>query len=104
MPYQTPPKTSLTWPQAVVILGLAFMLLTAVTILALAGRDVTAILGAVGTVVVMVAGLFGLTIHNKLDRAENIANGRLTDALEQNAKLQEQVRQLALMVQPPESS
>ena len=100
MPYKDPPKVQLTWPQAAVVISLAFMVMASVTVLALANKDVTAVMSAVGGIVIIVAGLFGYNLHNKVDRVENISNGRLTEQIERNDKLTEQVRQLALLVQP----
>jgi hypothetical protein len=101
MPYKDPPKAQITWPQATVIIALALMLMTSVTVLALNNKDVSAILSAVGGIILVVGGLFGFSLHNKVDRVETMANGRLTEQIEMNQKLQEQVRGLALLVQPP---
>ena len=101
MPYTDPPKAQLTWPQAVVILGLALMLMTSVTVLALNNKDVGAILSAVGGIILVVGGLFGFSLHNKVGRVETIANGRLTEQIEMNQKLQEKIQALALLVTPP---
>lgn len=101
MPYQDPPKTSLTWQQAIVVLGLALMLMTSVTVLALNNKDVSAILSAVGGIILVVGGLFGFSLHNKVDRVETMANGRLTEQIEANRELQNKVQALALLVQPP---
>jgi len=101
MPYQDPPKAQLTWPQAIVVLGLAAMLMTSVTVLALNNKDVGAILSAVGGIILVVGGLFGYSLHNKVDRVETMANGRLTEQMELNQKLHEKVQALALLVQPP---
>ena len=98
MPYVEPVMKSLTWPQVVLILGLSLMLMTSVTWLALAGRDVAAIYGAVGTVVLAIAAAFGVNIHNKLGEVKDVANGRLTEALEQQRILQRQVTAMALQV------
>lgn len=95
---------TLTWPQVAMILGLAALLLTSVTILALAGKDVAAIYGAVGAIVIAVAAAFGVNIHNTLGQVKEVANGRLTQALEQNQDLQNQVTALALRIQPPEEN
>lgn len=101
MPYKDPPKAQLTWQQAIVVLGLALMLMTSVTLLALKGKDVSAVLSAVGGIILVVGGMFGFSLHNKVDRVETMTNGRLTEQIEANQKLQEQVRALALLVQPP---
>jgi amino acid permease len=100
MPYQEPPKTQLTWPQAAVVLGLAAMLMTSVTVLALNNKDVGAILSAVGGIVLVIGGLFGYSLHNKVDRVVTIANGRLTEQIEENKKLNEKVQALALQIPP----
>ena len=101
MPYQDPPKTGITWQQAIVVLGLTAMLMTSVTLLALNNKDVGAVLSAVGGILLVVAGLFGYSLHNKVDRVETMANGRLTEQIEMNQKLQEKIQALALLVQPP---
>jgi hypothetical protein len=103
MPYQEPPKAQITWQQATVVIALALMLMTSVTVLALNNKDVSAILSAVGGIILVVGGLFGFSLHNKVDRVETMTNGRLTEQIEANQKLQEQVRALALLVQPPPS-
>jgi hypothetical protein len=101
MPYKDPPKAQITWPQATVIIALALMLMTSVTVLALNNKDVSAILSAVGGIILVVGGLFGFSLHNKVDRVETMTNGRLTEQIEANQKLQDQVRSLALLVTPP---
>lgn len=84
------------------------MVMTAVVVLALNHADVAAIMGAVGTVVVLVAGVFGYHVNNTLSRVQDTANevkvqsnGRMSDVLEQNQELQKQLTALALLVTPP---
>lgn len=96
--------SSLTWPQVVFALGLAFMFLTAVVIMALAHVDVVAVLAAVVSTVGVIATMFGFSIHNKVDRVETLANGRLTEVMEQNKSLVSKVETLALAVNPLPSS
>lgn len=100
MPYKDPAKPTITWPQATIVISLAFMLMTSVTILAWKGRDVGAVLSAVGGIILVVGGMFGFSLHNKVDRVETMTNGRLTEQIEANQKLQDRVQALALLVQP----
>ena len=100
----------MTWPQVALVLGLTALVLSAVTILALNHADVAAIMGAVGTVVVLVAGVFGYHINSTLSRGNDTtnevkvqSNGRMSDVLEQNQDLQRQLTALALLVTPPPS-
>lgn len=92
--------SSLTWPQVVFALGLAFMLLASVTIMALAHVDVVGILTALVSAVAVVAAMFGVSIHNKVDRVESLTNGRLTEVMDQNKALVAKVETLALAVNP----
>lgn len=101
MPYGEPQVKTLSWSMIVLILGIAFMLLAAVVILALAGKDVATIFGAVGAVIIAVGTAFGWSIHQQLGQVKEQANGRMTDILNQNKDLQAQVTALALRVQPP---
>lgn len=100
--------TYLSWQQVVFALGLAFMFLASVTIMALNHVDVVAVLAATVSAVGVIATMFGFTIHNKVDRVETLANGRLTEVMEQNKALVSKVETLALAVNPipspPESS
>lgn len=104
MPYTEPLVKTLSWQQVTVILGLGFMLLASVTILALARVDVAAIFGTVAVFVVAMASAFGISLHNQIGQVKDVANGRLTQALEQNKDLQGQVTALALRIQPPEET
>lgn len=92
--------TYLSWQQVVFALGLAFMFLASVTIMALNHVDVVAVLAATVSAVGVIATMFGFTIHNKVDRVETLANGRLTEVMEQNKALVSKVETLALAVNP----
>ena len=94
-----------TWPQVILVLGLSTLLLTAVIILSIMNKDVGAVLAAVAVVLLSVLGVFGVDARNKLDhkmdQVKEVANGRLTDALNMIAKQQAQITALALASQPP---
>ena len=101
MPYGEPQVKTLSWSMIVLILGITFMLLTAVVILALSNKDVVTIFGAVGAVVIAVGAAFGWNIHQQLGQVKEQANGRMTDILNQNKDLQAQVTAMALRLPPP---
>lgn len=92
--------SSLTWPQVVFALGLAFMLLTSITIMALNKVDVVGIMTALVSASAVVAAMFGVSLHNKVDRVETMTNGRLTEVMDQNKALVNKVETLALAVNP----
>lgn len=100
MPTSEQLMKNLNWQQIVLFLGITFMLLAAVVILALAGKDVATIFGAVGAVVIAVATAFGVNIHNQLGQVKELTNGRMTDVINQNKDLQNQVTALALRLNP----
>jgi hypothetical protein len=104
---------NITPPQVCLILGLAIILAGSVVGLAALGKDVVTILTGVAAVAITVAGAFGWAKANQLsrdlsqvndnvDHVKELSNGRLTEVLDQNRKLQERVTQLAILVQPGE--
>lgn len=99
--------------QVVLILGLSAILMGGVVTLAAMGKDVGAIFGAVAAVAIGLAGAFGISLNHKVDQVKDIANGRLTEALDDGRKareqgredcqaLQQQITSLAMLVTPPE--
>jgi hypothetical protein len=103
-----PSVKNMTWPQVVVILGLTTVLMTAVIILSLNGKDAGTILGAVGTVIIGLATAFGLDLRNQVvanrsdvAQVRELSNGRLSELLDRNKELQAQVTTLALRLPPP---
>lgn len=93
-----------TWAQVTLILGVCTLLLTAVVILAAWERDVSSILTAVALVFATVLSVVGVDAKNKidhkLDQVKDVANGRLTDALEMIKNQQAQMTELALRITP----
>ncbi len=98
---EVPEVKTLSWSMIVLVLGITLLLLSAVVILALAGKDVATIFGAVGAVVIAVGTAFGWSIHQQLGQVKEVANGRMTDVINQNKELQNQVTTLALRLPPP---
>lgn len=101
----TPPS------QVCLILGLAGILAASVLGLAALGKDVVTILTGVAAVAITVGGAFGWAKANQLsrdlnqvnqnvDHVKEISNGRLTEVMEHNKILQDQVTQLAILVHP----
>ncbi len=102
-----------TGPQVCLILGLALILAGSVVGLAALGKDVITILTGVAAVAITVAGAFGWAKANQLsrgltqvsdniDQVRDISNGRLTEVLDDNKRLHEQITALAIRIQPPE--
>jgi methyl-accepting chemotaxis protein len=99
--------------QVCLILGLALILAGSVVGLAAMGKDVVTILTGVAAVAITVAGAFGWAKANQLvrnfnqvsdsvDQVRELSNGRLTEVLEENKRLNDKVTALAMLVQPPE--
>ena len=84
-------KPSLTTQQVVLTLGLSLILATTIIILAVLKADIAAILGSVASVMVFVAGAFGLSKVNALTKdvgeVKDLSNGRVDRLL---ARLDEQ--------------
>jgi len=91
---------------------LSFCLLTAVVILALADKDVGAILTAVTAFLIIILGALGFsaksqieskvdTVAGKADQARDAANGNQTRLMMMVERLQTQVTDLALRVPTP---
>jgi hypothetical protein len=104
---------AVTGPQVCLILGLALILAGSVVGLAALGKDVVTILTGVAAVAITVAGAFGWAkanqlvrnfneVSNSVDQVKELSNGRLTEVLDDNKKLHEQITALAMLVQPPE--
>ncbi len=91
----------ISWPQAILTLGLALILMAGVVVLALNDKDVGAILGAVAAVAVVVMSGLGFNLKHTLDQVKDISNGRMTDLLEDNKRLNERVTALAMNIVPP---
>jgi hypothetical protein len=99
-----PPMKQITMPQVILILGMAFIVMTGVVILAVFDKDVGSILQAITTMAVILLGAFGIHQNAKLDQVKDIANGRLTEVIEDNKRLNDRVAALALLVPPADSS
>ena len=85
---------NLSWPAVIMILGLALMLLTSVTILAIHGDNVTVIMGAVGTLVLAMAAAFGVDLRHQIGKVQDVANGRLTAAVEDAQAARKETKEL----------
>jgi arginine exporter protein ArgO len=101
-----------TGAQVCLILGLALILAGSVVGLAALGKDVVTILTGIAAVGITVAGAFGWAKANQLsrglsqvsdniDQVRDISNGRLTEVLDDNKRLHEQITALAIQIQPP---
>lgn len=92
------PMKQVTTPQVILILGSAFIIMSAVVLLALFDKDVSAILQAVTTFAVVLLGGLGIHQSAKLDQVKDVANGRLTEIIEDNKRLNDKLTALALLV------
>lgn len=101
-----------SWPQVALILGLTTALVGGVTLLALNDKNVADVITVVVLVVVPVLGALGVQftqqVQQKLDKVQEMTNGRLSELLgdnrqlhEENKQLQAQVAALAMAIQPP---
>jgi membrane protein implicated in regulation of membrane protease activity len=99
---------NVTWPQVVLLSVISVSLLAAVTVLALAGRDVGAILSAISAFLVLIIGAMGFSqsqkISTQMNEVKEQGNGRLEQLMEDNKRLHEQVTALALSHKPPQES
>ncbi len=96
-----PQKFPISWPIVVLALGLAAFLLTSVTLLTLHDKDVVPVLGAIGTLFLVGASVFGVSLNSKMGRVEEASNGRLSQLMDENKRLNEEAKALALQLQPP---
>lgn len=101
------PVREVSWPQAFLLTALSTLLIAGIVILVLAGKDVGAMMAVAAAVIVPILGAFGISIHQGLQQVKDVANGRLTDLLEDNKnlhednkRLQAQVTALALSLEP----
>lgn len=103
----------LTSQQVCLILGLALILAGSVVGLAAMDKDVGSIFAAVAAVAITVGAAFGWakanqlsrdmgTVNLNMDHVKEISNGRLTEVIEENKRLNEKLTALAMLVQPPE--
>lgn len=99
--------------QVCLILGLALILAGSVFGLAALGKDVVTILTGVAAVAITVAGAFGwakvqqLTrdvsqVNQGVDHVKEISNGRLTEVLDDNKRLNERIAALSILIPPRE--
>jgi hypothetical protein len=98
--YAVPEMKQVTIPQVILVLGLAFILMTGIVIMALAGLDIGAVLSALVTAAVVVATLFGINLKHSVDQVKDISNGRLTEVLADNKELHEKVASLSMRIYP----
>lgn len=98
------PVREVSWPQAFLLTALSTLLIAGIVILSLAGKDVGTIMAVAAAVIVPILSAFGISIHQNLQQVKEVANGRLTDLLEDNKRLQAQVTALALNLEPREVS
>lgn len=105
MSYVTPDMKNLTVPQVVLILGLSLIIMSGVVVLAVTGKDVASIFGALATLGLAIAAALGVNIKQTLDQVKDISNGRLTEAiqasrdiLEDNKALHNKIAELSLQI------
>lgn len=93
-----------TPPQVCLILGLALILAASVVGLAAMNKDVGSIFAAVGAVLITVAGAFGYAkatqIQKDVSQVKELSNGRVTDLMDDNKKLHEQLTAMAILIPP----
>jgi hypothetical protein len=110
-----PEMKNITPPQVCLILGLALILAGSVVWLAALGEDIGSTFAALAAVAITIAGAFGYAKANQLtrnmdqvnqnvDHVRELSNGRLSEVMDQNKKLQEQVTALAILVRPDDSN
>lgn len=96
-----------SWPQAVLALGITAIFFTTVIILTNLGVNVTEIMTTCVLLLISVLSVLGWRNQEKMDhkieQVKETSNGRLSDLIEQNRQLQEQVTALALQIQPRDS-
>jgi hypothetical protein len=102
-----PEVKQVTIPQVILVLGLAFILMSGLVIMALAGLDVVAILSGLVTASLVVATLFGINLKHSVDEVKELANGRLTQSMnnnralsQDNKELHERVASLSMLIIP----
>ena len=89
-----------SWPQAFLLVSLSTLLIGGIVVLALTDKDWGAMMAVAAAVVVPILGAFGISIHQNLQQVKDVANGRLTELLDDNKRLHAQVTALALSLEP----
>jgi hypothetical protein len=100
-----------TTTQVVLILGLATIVAATVVILALSGLDPVVILTGITTAAATMFGVAGWAkakqvdqslnqVNRNVDQVKDLSNGRLTEVMEDNKRLHDQVAALSILVQP----
>lgn len=100
-----------TTAQVVLILGLATIVATTVVVLALSGLDPVVILTGITTAAATMFGVAGWAkakqvdqtlsqVNQNVDQVKDLSNGRLTEVMEDNKRLHDQIAALSILVQP----
>lgn len=69
-----------TTQQVILFLGMMFILVAGVTILAVLDKDPAIILTLAGILAVPILGALGVAVYQKLDKVQEVSNGNLTRA------------------------
>lgn len=98
-------RMKVTWPQVTLILGTMFLFFTTVVILTKFGVNAEAVMTTCVLLLLTVLGVLGYKsqgqIQEKVDQVKELSNGRITSLEEKNDRLQQQVTDMALKMQPP---
>lgn len=94
----------MTWPAITLALGTMTIFFAAVIILTNIGVDASEVMTTVVLLLVMVLGVLGWKnqekMDTKIDQVKEAGNGRLSELIEENKRLQDQITALALRIPP----
>lgn len=95
---------NVTWQMVALGLGFMIILFGSAIFLAYLKADVVSIfnlvLAAILTILTFIVNNAKNNLETKMDNVKEVANGRLSQVMDDNKRLQEQITALALQVQP----
>jgi hypothetical protein len=101
------PMRQVTWPQAVLALGVTALFFGTVLALTKMGVDAAQVMTTCVLLLLSVLGVLGWKnqdqMKEKIEEVKQLSNGRLDTLAEENKRLQNQVTALALQMQPPDA-
>lgn len=101
----TEQRMKVTWPQVTLILGTMLLFFGTLVGLTLLKVDAAAIMTTCVLLLLSVLGVLGYRsqgeLREKVDQVKELSNGRITDLQDKNERLQQQVTDMALQMQPP---
>ena len=102
MPDKEVPVRGVTWPQVVLTLGFTALFFCMIIVLAVLKQDLITVAGAIVVLLLTVLNVFGWqkqeSIEKKVDRVAEVSNGRLTEQIESNQRLQAEIKALHLQM------